>query len=87
MKKIARVLTLLIALAVLAVAALAAPRPVADGTVPAELRGACYCRAGGDLMCMANLTGRECALRSRQALCDEWFWKERLPCWNWGYGG
>lgn len=38
-------------------------------------------------MCTAHLTARECELRSTQAFCDEWFWKERLPCWNWGYGG
>jgi hypothetical protein len=36
-------------------------------------------------MCTANLTERD--LRSRDALCDDWFWKERLACWNWGYGG
>jgi hypothetical protein len=86
-KKVARVLRPLIALAAVAVAALTAPGSVADETATAELQGACYCRGGGQLMCTANLTGRECALRCRQALCDEWFWKERLPCWNWGYGG
>ena len=52
-----------------------------------ELRGACYCRVQRELMCTANLTARECELRSTHAFCDEWFWKERLPCWNWGYGG
>ena len=52
-----------------------------------ELRGACYCRAGNELMCTERQTERECDLRSKEALCDEWFWKERLPCWNWGYGG
>jgi hypothetical protein len=20
-------------------------------------------------------------------LCDDWFWLERRPCWNWGDGG
>jgi len=25
--------------------------------------------------------------RGDEALCDDWFWKDRLPCWNWGYGG
>jgi len=52
-----------------------------------EFRGACYCRAQRELMCTANVTARECDLRSREALCDDWYWKERLPCWNWGYGG
>jgi len=49
--------------------------------------GACYCRAAGDLSCTANLTESECRRRCDEALCDDWFWKERLPCWNWGYGG
>jgi hypothetical protein len=39
------------------------------------------------LRCTANLTEPECRHRCDEALCDEWFWKERLPCWNWGYGG
>ena len=52
-----------------------------------EFRGACYCRAQGELTCTASLTARQCDLRSREALCDEWFWRERLACWNWGYGG
>ena len=34
-----------------------------------------------------GLTERECRERCDEALCDDWFWKERLPCWNWGYGG
>jgi hypothetical protein len=38
-------------------------------------------------MCTANLTERECDRASKHALCDEWFWRERLACWNWGYGG
>jgi hypothetical protein len=59
----------------------------ADDTTSRELRGACYCRVQRELMCTANLTARECELRSTHAFCDEWFWKERLPCWNWGYGG
>jgi len=49
--------------------------------------GACYCRAGGSLHCTSNLTERECRQRCDEDLCDDWFWKERLPCWNWGYGG
>ena len=49
--------------------------------------GACYCRADGELRCTGELTERECRRRCDEALCDDWFWKERLPCWNWGYGG
>jgi hypothetical protein len=49
--------------------------------------GACYCRAAGTLECTGGLTERECRQRCDEALCDDWFWKERLPCWNWGYGG
>jgi hypothetical protein len=52
-----------------------------------EFTGACYCRVQRELFCTANLTERQCDLRSKQAFCDDWFWKERLPCWNWGYGG
>ena len=51
------------------------------------LHGACYCRAAGALHCTANLSERECRRQCDEALCDDWFWKERLPCWNWGYGG
>jgi hypothetical protein len=51
------------------------------------LRGACYCRMEATLQCTAQLTEAECRRRCDEALCDDWFWKERLPCWNWGYGG
>jgi hypothetical protein len=51
------------------------------------LHGACYCRADKALLCTASLTERECRTQCDEALCDSWFWKERLPCWNWGYGG
>jgi hypothetical protein len=50
-------------------------------------KGACYCRAAGALECTPDLTERECRRRCDEALADDWFWKERLPCWNWGYGG
>jgi hypothetical protein len=50
-------------------------------------QGACYCRMGEALQCTASLTERECRRQCDEALCDDWFWKERLPCWNWGYGG
>ena len=63
------------------------PRAGAADASAREFRGACYCRAQRELMCTADLTARECELRSTHAFCDEWFWKERLPCWNWGYGG
>ena len=49
--------------------------------------GACYCRTAGTLECAAGLTEHACRQRCDEALCDDWFWKERLPCWNWGYGG
>ncbi len=26
-------------------------------------------------------------MQCADALCDDWFWPERLTCWNWGYGG
>ncbi len=49
--------------------------------------GACYCRAPGVLQCTADLTEQQCQQRCDEALFDDWIWKERLPCWNWGYGG
>ena len=64
----------------------AEPRARAADT-RSELHGACYCRAAGALHCTANLSERECRRQCDEALCDDWFWKERLPCWNWGYGG
>lgn len=51
------------------------------------LLGACYCRAGETLRCTSDLSELDCRRRCDEALCDDWFWKERLPCWNWGYGG
>jgi len=57
------------------------PRP------PDVFVGACYCRTAGTLECAGGLTERACRQRCDEALCDDWFWKERLPCWNWGYGG
>jgi hypothetical protein len=58
---------------------------VADA--PVTFLGACYCRAAGTLRCTSELSEPECRRHCNEALCDEWFWKERLPCWNWGYGG
>lgn len=73
--------------ALVIIGALAAAGPAADQARRPELRGACYCRAQAELQCTADLTERECDRASKQALCDDWFWKERLACWNWGYGG
>jgi hypothetical protein len=72
--------------------AAAAGGPVAELPAAAAARtapghGACYCRVGEALQCTANLTERECHRQCDEALCDDWFWKDRLPCWNWGYGG
>jgi len=52
-----------------------------------ELTGSCYCRAGGDLHCVSDQTEVQCKQRCTDELCDDWFWLERRPCWNWGYGG
>ena len=54
---------------------------------PSELHGACYCRAMRELRCVGVLTRAQCNKQCAEALCDEWFWMERLTCWNWGYGG
>lgn len=59
----------------------------ADEAPHRVFRGACYCRAQDELMCTPGLTSAECDHRCKYELCDDWFWKERLPCWNWGYGG
>jgi len=52
-----------------------------------ELHGACYCRAMSQLKCVGVVTQAECNKQCAEALCDDWFWMERLTCWNWGYGG
>jgi hypothetical protein len=69
----------------------AGPTPPTEPELAARLAptlpGACYCKAVETLECTANLTEAECRRRSTEALCDEWFWLERLGCWNWGYGG
>lgn len=76
-----------LALAVTLAAALAAESRAADPAARSEFLGSCYCRADGRLSCTADLTVGECRRRCDEQLCDDWFWKERLPCWNWGYGG
>jgi len=58
-----------------------------DPAAQPEFLGSCYCRSEGRLSCTADLTLGVCRQRCDDELCDEWFWKERLPCWNWGYGG
>ena len=60
---------------------------LARAAPPRVFLGACYCRAAGSLHCTSNLSEADCRRRCDEALCDDWFWKERLPCWNWGYGG
>ena len=72
--------------ALLALGAVTASEP-ADTGGRSDLTGACYCRAAGDLRCVGELTERQCARRCSDELCDDWFWLERRPCWNWGYGG
>jgi len=52
-----------------------------------ELTGSCYCRASGELHCVSDQTEDQCKRRCAEELCDDWFWLERRPCWNWGYGG
>jgi hypothetical protein len=76
-----------LAFAVTLAAALAAESRAADPIARSEFLGSCYCRADGRLSCTADLTVGECRRRCDEQLCDDWFWKERLPCWNWGYGG
>jgi len=75
------------ALGLLLLAGMVAAGPTAEPDRAGALRGACYCRMAATLQCTANLTEAECRRRCDEALCDDWFWKERLPCWNWGYGG
>jgi len=52
-----------------------------------EFTGSCYCRAAGELHCVSDQTEQQCRHRCAEELCDDWFWLERRPCWNWGYGG
>ena len=70
-------------LGTLLVVALATPG-ASDTT---DFTGACYCRAAAELRCVGDLVERECNRRCADELCDDWFWLERRPCWNWGYGG
>jgi hypothetical protein len=84
---VALIRTIALGLGILAMAAAGRPAATPAAGPESALRGACYCRAEGALHCAANLTEPECRRQCDEALCDDWFWKERLPCWNWGYGG
>jgi hypothetical protein len=33
------------------------------------------------------MTEVACTHRCADEICDDAFWLERRPCWNWGYGG
>jgi hypothetical protein len=83
----ARRLVSRLALGGLLALATAAGSESADGRGQAALKGACYCRAAGELACVGEVTESDCKRRCTEALCDDWFWLERRPCWNWGYGG
>ena len=52
-----------------------------------EFTGSCYCKTAGELRCVSDQTEVQCQRRCAEELCDDWFWLERRPCWNWGYGG
>jgi hypothetical protein len=78
----------IVALGLVLLGGAAADGPAAEPARPGGPgSGACYCRMADALQCTANLTEPECRHRCDEALCDDWFWKDRLPCWNWGYGG
>lgn len=85
MRLVARILRLLVVAMLAAVPAVESRVP--DLAAQSEFLGSCYCRSEGRLSCTADLTLGVCRQRCDDQLCDEWFWKERLPCWNWGYGG
>jgi hypothetical protein len=85
MSALPRIIVLSLALVAMAAAGSPAQNPAAGRET--AFFGACYCKAAGALQCTASLTEQECRRRCDEALCDDWFWKERLPCWNWGYGG
>jgi hypothetical protein len=70
--------------AALIVSLLGATAPSTHDPVPV---GACYCRAAGAVDCLGMLTKPDCDKRCAETFCDDWFWLERRPCWNWGYGG
>jgi hypothetical protein len=72
----------------------AEPPPPASGEVqsiapqrtPGALTGACYLTFGERLECLEDASEGECRQRCDDLLCDSYTWRDRLPCWNWGYG-
>jgi hypothetical protein len=73
--------------ALLALTLVAAGAPPGPRAQPA-LTGACYCRAASEVRwCETGMTEGACRERCASELCDDWFWLEQRPCWNWGYGG
>jgi hypothetical protein len=76
-----RAVTVLLALAILAPAGSSG----SDGRT--VLEGACYCKRAGELQCFGMMTEAACTRRCAEEICDDAFWLERRPCWNWGYGG
>ncbi len=87
MKRARRVVSLAAVCLTLGVAAPGRVATAPPDSRHADFRGACYCRAMGELNCVGVLTQAACNKQCAEALCDDWFWMERLPCWNWGYGG
>jgi hypothetical protein len=67
------------------------PRPVAEPEPgpgqPGPLTGACYLTFGERQDCIADTSESDCRRRCDDLLCDSYAWRDRLPCWNWGYGG
>ena len=56
---------------------------------PPVLPGACYCRRAKALNTSQWPSSPDWSAIAGWAeeFCDDWFWLERRPCWNWGYGG
>jgi len=63
------------------------PRPGPGQATPDALRGACYLTFAERRECVADTTEPECRQSCDTLLCDSYAWLDRLPCWNWGYGG
>ena len=63
------------------------PRQAPREAEPRGLRGACYLAFAERRECTADTTEAECRQRCDDELCDSYTWLDRLPCWNWGYGG
>lgn len=63
------------------------PRPASGEAGPRGLKGACYLTFAERRECVADTTEAECRQHCDDQLCDSYAWLDRLPCWNWGYGG